>query len=424
MLFPTRSSAYARVSQTASQPSVHEAFRWLHLNQQQMLAWQVEMLAIPAPPFGEGPRAQWLEEQFRKAHLEQVQIDEVGNVLGLLPATIESDLPESLRPCVLLSAHIDTVFPEGIPTTPTLNGTRIEGPGATDNGPGVVALIGLACALRLTNVPLACDLMFAGNVGEEGEGDLRGMRQIYSHLPWAKRIASHIVLDGASHEGAITQALGSLRFQATMSSPGGHSFTDAATPNPIITLAEAISNFAKTPLPDTPRTTLNIGKIAGGTSVNSIPESATASFDLRSTDPQQLIRLEVALHRAIEDAALTANLQADLKRSRGPLRFSIRKIGERPAASLPPDAPILEALRAVDRHLGIPAGPDGTSRLGSTDANIPLSLGVPALSIGAGGEGGSAHTRAEWYDAARREIGLRRILLLLLSVIEQAASTI
>jgi acetylornithine deacetylase/succinyl-diaminopimelate desuccinylase-like protein len=420
MLFPTRSSAYARVSQTASQPTVHEAFRWLHLNQQQMLHWQTEMLAIPAPPFGEGPRAQWLEEQFRRAGLDQVQMDEVGNVLGMLTATVDTELPANLCPCVLISAHIDTVFPKDIPTTPVVTETRIECPGACDNGPGVVAMIGLAYALRLAQVPLACNLAFAGNVGEEGEGDLRGMRQIYSHLPWAKRIASHLVLDGAGHESVVTQAIGSLRFQVTLTGPGGHSFTDAGTLNPIIALAEAISVFVKTPLPSEPRTTLNIGNIAGGTSVNSIPESATASFDLRSSDPQQLERLEAALHRAIEDTTLMANLQVDPHRSRGPLRFSIRKIGDRPAASLDADAPILEALRAVDRHLGIRTEP----RFGSTDANIPLSLGIPSLAIGAGGEGGSSHTRAEWYDAARRELGLRRILLLLLSMVEQAASSI
>jgi acetylornithine deacetylase/succinyl-diaminopimelate desuccinylase-like protein len=424
MLFPTRSSAYARVSQTASQPSVHEAFRWLHLNQQQMLQWQAEMLAIPAPPFGEGPRAGWLEEQFRKARLEQVQMDEVGNVLGLLPATHPGELPREHPPCVLLSAHIDTVFPEGTPSAPVVSGTRIECPGACDNAAGVVALLGLSYALRICEVPLSCDIVFAGNVGEEGEGDLRGIRRIYSHFPWATSIRSHLVLDGAGHDNAISQALGSLRFQVTIYGPGGHSFTDAGTPNPIIALACAIRNFTQTPLPAAPRTTLNIGNIAGGTSVNSIPESATASFDLRSTDPDQLTMLEASLHRAIEDAVSTQNLGADAHRSRGPLDYSIQKIGDRPAASLAADAPILEALRAVDRHLGIPHTPEDFLHLGSTDANIPLSLGIPAVSIGAGGEGGAAHTRGEWYDAARREIGLRRILLFLLSLVEQAATAI
>jgi acetylornithine deacetylase/succinyl-diaminopimelate desuccinylase-like protein len=169
---------------------------------------------------------------------------------------------------------------------------------------------------------------------------------------------------------------------------------------------------------------MNIGNITGGTSVNSIPESATASFDLRSTDPAQLAMLGTALHRTIEDATLAANRDADPQRTRGALQFSIRKIGDRPAASLADDAPILEALRAVDRHLGIPHGSGDATHLGSTDANIPLSLGIPSVSIGAGGEGGGAHTRAEWYDAARREIGLRRILLLLLSLTEQAATEI
>jgi acetylornithine deacetylase/succinyl-diaminopimelate desuccinylase-like protein len=168
-----------------------------------------------------------------------------------------------------------------------------------------------------------------------------------------------------------------------------------------------------------PRTTLNIGTIHGGTSVNSIPENADASFDFRSTSSEQLLRLEVALHRAIEDAVESSNRSAKTgpSRSQGPLTFSVQKIGDRPAAQLPDDSPLLDALRAVDRHLGLRTD----LRLGSTDANIPLSLGVPALSMGAGGLGGGAHTQAEWYSAKEREVGLRRVLLLTLAMSEWAA---
>jgi len=266
---------------------------------------------------------------------------------------------------------------------------------------------------------LPATLVFLGNVGEEGEGDLRGVRHFYDQRPLAGRIAAHIVLDGAGADSAVTQALGSRRFMATIHGPGGHSFTDAGVPNPIAALASALSVLAEVPLPDQPRTTLNIGTIRGGTSVNSIPESAHASIDLRSTDPEQLVRLEVALHRAVEDAVAHSNAKA---KSTGMtaeklLTFTIAKIGDRPAGYLPSDSPLLEVLRAVDRHLRLRTD----LRLGSTDANIPLSLGVPAVSIGAGGEGGGAHTQGEWYSAKDRETGLRRVLLLTVAMLQWAS---
>jgi acetylornithine deacetylase/succinyl-diaminopimelate desuccinylase-like protein len=249
------------------------------------------------------------------------------------------------------------------------------------------------------------------------------MRQLYNGGALSGRIAAHIVLDGAGADCAVTQALGSRRYLVTINGPGGHSFTDAGTANPIAALAAALTTLADVPLPEEPRTTLNVGTIRGGTSVNSIPESAHAAIDLRSTDPEQLLRLEVALHRAVEDAVTHSNekARAGAKLGNGAgekqLSFTIAKIGDRPAAGLPSDSPLLEALRAVDRHLRLRSD----LRLGSTDANIPLSLGVPALSMGAGGEGGGAHTQAEWYSAKDRETGLRRVLLLALAMVEWAA---
>jgi acetylornithine deacetylase/succinyl-diaminopimelate desuccinylase-like protein len=279
-------------------------------------------------------------------------------------------------------------------------------------------MLALAHALAQSGAALPAALLFVGNVGEEGEGDLRGVRYLYAQHALAGRIAAHIVLDGAGSDAAVTQALGSRRYQVTIQGPGGHSFTDAGTPNPIAALASALATIAAAPTPDEPRTTLNLGTVHGGTSVNSIPESATATVDFRSTSAEELLRLEVALNRAVEDAVEYWNSQATpAARLRGSLTFSVTTIGNRPAALLPEDSPILQALKAVDRHLGLPSG----VRLGSTDANIPLSLGVPALSLGAGGEGGGAHTLAEWYSPKNREIGLRRILLLTLAMIEWAA---
>jgi acetylornithine deacetylase/succinyl-diaminopimelate desuccinylase-like protein len=293
----------------------------------------------------------------------------------------------------------------------------------------------MAAALESCGIELPCDLLFAGNVGEEGEGDLRGMRYLYGASPWRECIGANVVLDGAGCEVVVTQALGSRRFLVTMKGPGGHSWTDAGTPNPIVVLSRAIAAMSEVALPASPRTTLNIGTIEGGSSVNSIPEFATARFDLRSLEADQLVRLEVELHRAVEDAALLANASVRTAHNKGaaptsgrgssgssgssagPLQFLIDRIGDRPAGCLASNSPLLEALHAVDRHLGIRT----EQRVASTDANIPLSLGIPALSIGAGGDGGGIHTRGEWYDASGRELALKRILLLLLLALNQVA---
>jgi tripeptide aminopeptidase len=417
-LYP-RNSPFARVTTLAAQRPVHAAFSWLHGNPKRIMDWQAQLVAIPAPPFREQARSAWLFERFQEAGLVNVSTDSVGNVLGFLPAPNLS--PESTGPIVVLSAHLDTVFPAETPLNPSVDGDRLEAPGACDNGAGVVGMLAIAHALTAGDPPveLPASLLFLGNVGEEGEGDLRGVRHLYQQAAFAGRIAAHIVLDGAGADSAVTQAPGSRRYQLLITGPGGHSFSDAGTPNPIAALASALAVLAATPLPVEPRTTLNLGTIQGGTSVNSIPEKAHASIDCRSTSADQLLRLEVALHRAAEDAVLHANAATKTNSHpvKGLLSFAINKIGDRPAALLPVDSPLLETLRGVDRHLGLRTD----LRLGSTDANIPLSLGIPALSMGAGGEGGGAHTRQEWYSAKDREAGLKRVLLLTLAMTHWAA---
>ena len=379
--------------------------------------WQVELVAIPAPPYGEQARARWLAARFAEAGLSNVHTDAAGNVLGILSA--RKLPPESTGPLVLLSAHLDTVFPPGTALHPVLEGGRLRAPGACDNGAGVTGMLAVVHALVDCGVELPAPLALLGNVGEEGEGDLRGVRHFYEHDALAGRVAAHIVLDGAGTDAAVTQALGSLRYRVTVTGPGGHSFTDAGTPNPIAALASALARLAETTLPEKPRTTLNLGTIRGGISVNSIPESAQATVDFRSTDRKQLARLEAELESAVGDAAERCNAKAKAAgaASRGALSFTISRIGDRPAANLAEDSPLLAALRAVDRHLGLRTD----LRLGSTDANIPLSLGVSALAMGAGGEGGAAHTLHEWYSPRDRELGLKRVLLLTLAMLEWAA---
>ena len=417
----SRSSAFTRVTAIAAQRAVHAAFTWIHNNPKTLIDRQAELVAIPAPPFGEELRSRWIANRFAEIGLADIQTDDIGNVFGFIPA---AHLPaESTGPIIVVSAHLDTVFPANTPLNPVItrvdDANRLTAPGACDNCTGVIGLLALAQALINAQVKLAVPIVILGNVGEEGEGDLRGIRRFYEQPALAGRIAAHIVLDGAGADSAVTQALGSRRYQVSIQGPGGHSFTDAGTPNPITALATALAILARTPLPDKPTTTLNIGTIQGGTSVNSIPECAMASIDFRSTSSEELLRLEIALHRTVEDAVDDANMIAKSldHRSRGALKFTVKKIGDRPAAQLPGDSPILDTLRAVDRHLGIQTDP----RLGSTDANIPIALGIPAISMGAGGDGGGAHTLAEWYSDKNREIGLRRILLLTVAMTEWAA---
>ncbi len=421
MPFAARNSAFTRVTALSGQRATHAAFAWLHGNPKRIMDWQIDVVAIPAPPFGEQARATWLSERFLEAGLNAIQFDGIGNVFAFLdPPKLH---PEYSGPVVVVSAHLDTVFPANTPLVPRLTqqdgADRLEAPGACDNCAGIVGMLALAHALVQAKVELPAPLVFLGNVGEEGEGDLRGIRHFYNHGSLASRIAAHIVLDGAGADSVVTQALGSRRFQVSITGPGGHSFTDAGTPNPIAAIAAALAVVAKTPVPDEPRTTLNLGTIRGGTSVNSIPESAVATIDFRSTSPEELLRLEVALHRAVEDAVEFANAQAKVSPagSRARLAFTIDKIGDRPAGHLPDDSHLLETLRAVDRRLDVRT----TLRLGSTDANIPLSLHVPALSLGAGGDGGGAHTQSEWYSSRDRELGLKRVLLLTLAMLDWAA---
>jgi tripeptide aminopeptidase len=421
MVLFSRNSAFSRVTSLASQRPLHAAFTWMHNNPQTIMDWQARLVAIPAPPFGEGPRGEAIAGLFADVGLADIATDALGNVTGMIPAATLP--PESTGAVVVLSAHLDTVFPAETTIIPTVTRDgavlHLNAPGACDNGAGLAALLAVAQALVHARIELPVPLVVLANVGEEGEGDLRGVRHFYQSSPYASRVAAHVVLDGAGADAVVTQALGSRRFQITVTGPGGHSFTDAGTPNPIAALGAALATVAATPLPDEPRTTLNVGTIHGGTSVNSIPEKVTASIDFRSTNPDELLRLEVALHRAVEDAVDSANAKAAALagRSRGPLAFSIDKIGDRPAAALPVDSPILDALRAVDRHLGLRTD----LRLGSTDANIPIARGVPALSMGAGGDGGGAHTVAEWYSDKDRELGLRRVLLLTLAAASWAA---
>ncbi|MBA3912342.1 MAG: M20/M25/M40 family metallo-hydrolase [Acidobacteriales bacterium] len=405
---PSLLNPQSQVARLTEAPEVRAAGDWFRRHEARFAGWQKEITAIAAPPFGEGERGAWLAKRFAELGLEDVHRDAVGNVFGIYPG--------AGRSCVSLSAHLDTVFPAGTPLRIREEKSRLYGPGISDNAAGLTAMLAMAAWLQSSPITLGSPVVFVGNVGEEGEGDLRGMRHIFTEPRWRDTIACSLILDGAGSDSIVAEALGSRRFQVTVSGPGGHSWSDFGTANPIVVLASAIQRFTATAVPTLPKTTYNIGVIAGGTSVNSVPESASMRVDMRSGSPAEIDRLEQilreCLHAAVErEAASSQGRRASLVRQAG-LRLDIVSIGDRPAGELAPTARILQVLRAVDAHLGISA----QVQRASTDANIPLSMGREAIAIGGGGTGGGAHTLQEWFDATGRELGLKRVLLTLLAL--------
>jgi acetylornithine deacetylase/succinyl-diaminopimelate desuccinylase-like protein len=291
---------------------------------------------------------------------------------------------------------------------------RFRGPGVSDNGAGLAALLAVARAWKGSGkLPqFACGLLLVANVGEEGEGNLLGMRHLCGPSPLAKQIFSYVIVDGANTDHITTRALGSRRFEVTFSGPGGHSWSDYGVGNPIHALCRAVALFAETRMDAAPKSSVNVGLIEGGSGVNAIAQAARCKVDIRSESNARMEQLVELLGSAVERARDLENQ----RQSGGRVTVKTREIGSRPAAVLPEQAPIVQYARAVDAHLGIRSYLDCSS----TDANLPLSLGIPAIAIGAGGLGGGAHTTGEWFSPEGRDLGLKRILLTLMMLMRMA----
>jgi len=380
---------------------VRAALDWFTPNISWVNDQQARITEIPAPPFQEALRAAVVKELLGDAGLA-VQIDKAGNVVGELRGANEKEI-------VVVAAHLDTVFPPGTDVKVHRDGSRMTAPGISDNGSGVAALLALARALQFARVKPERTLLFVSDVGEEGEGNLRGMRAIVDN--YRERLKAVVVLDGSGTDHVTTKALASRRLEALITGPGGHSWSDFGMPNPINALVRSSVRFINTKVPASPRTTFNIGQIEGGTSVNSIPHEARLKVDIRSESEDELTRLESALRECII-AGVRDEMDSARDRSKGKLEWKVELLGSRPGGELPSDSPLLAALRAADEIVG------NESRVerSSTDANIPLSLGIDAISIGAGGSGGGAHSLQEWYDSAGRETGMKRALLTILGI--------
>ncbi len=399
---------YRGIAQLAELPALFDAQRWFTRERAWLNELHLQLCRIPAPTFFEQSRAEWFRRQLAALGWN-ARLDRAGNVLAGFAARETS-------PTLVVSAHLDTVFapqrPEEVYFAPD---GRLVGPGVSDNGSGLSALLAIARLLAANPDlhPIAASLLLVANVGEEGEGNLNGMRYLCRQTLELANVAAFIVLDGPSIDHITAQALASRRLDISFHGPGGHSWNDNGIPNPVHAAGDLVSHFvqaAQLRLSSERkiRCSYNFGVIEGGASINAIPSSARAKLDLRSEDPAILDELASLATTAVE-----RSLERENKASRhARLTAKIKELGARPGGKLPDNSPLLQAIRSVDAYLNI------RSRIGcaSTDANVPLSMGLPAISIGAGGQGGGAHTPGEWYQPDGRELGLRRILLLLAAI--------
>ena len=398
---PSPAQRQPPASRLTENAQVRAALDWFGHNHSWINDEQARLTEIPAPPYQEQQRATAVKELLAEAGLA-VQVDKMGNVIGELRGADEKEI-------ILVSAHLDTVFPAGTNVKVRREGNRMIAPGISDNGTGIAALLALARAMQFAHLKTHRTILFAGNVGEEGEGNLRGMRELIE--AYRSKLKAAVVLDGSGIEHVTTKALASRRLEAKVTGPGGHSWSDFGMPNPINALVRGSVRFINTKVPASPRTSFNIGQIEGGTSVNSVPHEAHIKVDIRSESDEELTRLESALRDCIA-AGVRDEMEPPRDRSKGNLDWKVELLGSRPGGELSTESPLLAALRAADEYIG------NQSRLerSSTDANIPLSLGIDAISIGAGGSGGGAHSLQEWYEPAGREAGLKRALLTVLGI--------
>src|ERR1051326_5707245 len=352
-------------------PHVVRALRFFETHADAITEEQIRICSIPASPFGEQERAEYLSRKFSELGLTEVEIDEEGNCLGLLRGS-------SRAPLIVVSAHLDTVFSKDTNFEVVKRANKLFAPGIADDGCGLVALLALAQAIQSERIALEGSILFVGTVGEEGEGNLRGVRHLFTKGRWANHVDAFLSFDGPGVDRITNRALGSRRYRVEFSGPGGHSWGDFGVPNPVHAIGRAISRLAGYPAPKDPRTTFNVGRTEGGTGVNSIPSRATMEVDLRSTAESELQRLDAFFRRAMHDAADEEN---GSRRTGDALQLKLTLIGERPTGETPSDSPLVELALEATRLLGVEPRLDQSS----TDSNLPISLGLPAITLGEGG---------------------------------------
>jgi acetylornithine deacetylase/succinyl-diaminopimelate desuccinylase-like protein len=390
----------ATASALAKDPAVRAALAAIRAGEPRTVDEQIRFCEVPAPPFAEAARGEVLQKAFSELGLRNVRVDPVGNVLAERPGA-------AARPHVVIAAHLDTVFPAGTNVMVRRDGPVLRGPGVGDNCRGLAVLTAIARAMRDARVETPGTITFVANVGEEGLGDLRGVKALFGDT-LKGQVDRFVSIDGGG-VNVTNVSVGSLRYRVTFKGPGGHSFAAFGLPNPAQALGRAVAKIAEIKVPSRPLTTFNVGRIGGGTSVNSIPFEAWMEVDLRSSAPAALKALDGQFQRAVNEAVVEENRRWGRP---GVVTVETTMVGDRPAGALADSAPIVQAVREAGRALGL-AVPLSE---GSTDANLPMSLGIPAVTIGGGGDGNDAHALTESFDTTDAWRGAQHALLVTITL--------
>ena len=380
----------------AKEPAVRAALDAARSNEPAAVEQEIAVCEIPAPPFHEAARARELQRLFTGLGLTGVRIDKAGNVIGVRPG-------KAVHPNLVFAAHLDTVFPEGTNVKVTRQGSVLKGPGIGDDCRGLALMLAVIRALNEGRVETPGTITFVADVGEEGLGDLRGMKELFG-VTLKGQIDKFVSVDGTGL-GITNVGVGSNRYRVTFKGPGGHSYGAFGMANPIQAMGRAIAKIDAFQVPERPKTTFNVGRVGGGTSVNAIPFEAWMEVDMRSADPASLKALDEKFKAAIGEAVEEENRRWN---GRGPVSASPELVGLRPAGRTPESSAIVQTALAATRALGI----DVALREGSTDANVPMNLGIPAITIGGGGAGTGAHSLNETFDTRDSWRGTQRALLL------------
>jgi tripeptide aminopeptidase len=380
-------------------PTVAAARDFVRDGESRVVLDQIEMTAIPAPGFDETARGLAMKQKFADLGLRNVRIDRAGNVIGERPG-------RAARPNLVVAAHLDTVFPKGTDVRVTREGSVLRAPGIGDDGRGLGVLLGVIRALDAGRVQTAGTITFVADVGEEGLSDLRGMRELFG-VTLKGQIDAFVSIDGAGF-GITNVGVGSHRYRVTFHGPGGHSFGAFGLVNPVHALGRAVGRIADLQVPRAPKVTFNVGRIGGGTSVNSIASEAWFEMDMRSSDQPALAAIDAGFQKAVDEAVRDENNRWN----NGRLTVTRDLVGDRPAGRTADTTSIVRMAVAVNTALGLPVGLDE----GSTDANLPMSLGIPAITIGGGGKGTGAHSPAESFDTTDSWKGTDRVLLLVIAL--------
>ena len=401
-------AADANVGRVVGSAEFAAASAFLDSSHERLVQEIIQLTEIPAPPFKETARGRAYLEMLRQAGLTSLETDPEGNVMGIRKGS-------GGGPLVAIAAHLDTVFPEGTDVKVKRTGTRLAAPGVGDDTRGLAVLLAIIRAMDAAKVRTASDILFVGNVGEEGQGDLRGVRYLFQKGRYKDQIKTFISVDGAGPGSDITNGgVGSKRYRVAFKGPGGHSYGAFGLVNPAFAMGAAMARMGDITVPRSPKTTYSVGVVGGGTSVNSIPFETWMEIDLRSESAAELAKLDKAVAAVITQSADQENRARSV--AQGRITVDMKLIGDRPSGETPRTSPLAQTAAATVTAMGLTPA----FTYSSTDSNIPMSLGIPAITLDTGGTGGRAHALDEWIDVEKSGsvTGMRCILATLMAVAE------